>query len=504
MLLLFSTNVIADGSIDISPENNSGLIGEFIEINITANNVNNLFGYQFELGFDSSIIEFDEVVFSDLLGNSNEFFCTSSDNWIVESEVLKNVACTRIVSSEIDPANGVLATVIFNALTTGSSDLTLQNVIVSDYSSNEISVNLITPSGTINICESSPICAVSADCDDSNPSTTDLCLNGGTCIASCSNIDSIDSCIEGIISSQCICNEQVYSTGFCCASSYLAEAICSISSDCDDDNPCTTDSCFEENSCTSQCVNTPIADCGVTQPICGDGICDSLEDEINCSEDCSTTSETPPSPDTSPNTGSDTSSTGNTSGGGGSSGGGSATGSEGYKALTRELDLGELKINQATKAKIKVSHGFPSLSGFKLQLHIKKGEELVFYTEKSTGLISGGRTMNFEFDKAWTPTEEGDYEVTVVLSTTNKKLNYDIQTFTYSIGNTDQTTSIADSISQEINDVINPDADDENSPIATYDEVVDSPTVNLVTQLAPLGLIALIAIGIIIFIIQKK
>ena len=501
MLLLFSTNVIADGSIDISPENTSGLLGEPIEINITANNVNNLFGYQFELVFDSSILEFEEIVFSELLGNSNEFFCTSSDNWIVESDVLKNVACTRIVASEINPATGVLATVIFNVLTTGNSDLTLQNVIVSDYSLNEISVDLTTPSGTVAICEETPICTVSADCDDLDSSTTDLCLNGGTCIASCSNTTSIEQCIEGIISSQCICNEQVYSNGFCCDSSYLAEAICSISSDCDDDTPCTTDSCFESNSCTSQCVNTPIADCEVSQPICGDGDCDSLEDEINCPEDCSTNDDSDPTPssDDSPTTGNDTG--GNT---GGSSGGGSVTGSEGYKALTRELDLGELKINQATKAKIKVSHGFPSLSGFKIQLHIKKGEELVFYTEKSTGLIGSGRTMNIEFDDEWTPTEEGEYEVTVVLSTTNKKLNYDIQTFTYSVGNTDQTGVISNSISQGINDVINPTNKDENSPIASYDEVVDSPTVKLVKQLAPLGLIALVAIGIIVFIIQKK
>jgi len=46
--------------------------------------------------------------------------------------------------------------------------------------------------GDCNVCCSgsctSPVCCVDTDCDDSNPGTTDTCLNAGTCNAECSNI----------------------------------------------------------------------------------------------------------------------------------------------------------------------------------------------------------------------------------------------------------------------------------------------------------------------------
>jgi hypothetical protein len=114
-----------------------------------------------------------------------------------------------------------------------------------------------------------PQCSDDADCDDSDPCTTDGCL-GGTCSNTPMDCDDSSACTTDY------CSE-----GFC-----YNDPI-----NCDDGDPCTTDSC----DATTGCVYTPIS-CspgevcvdGICEPqVCNDnGICEWGEDCGNCPNDC--------------------------------------------------------------------------------------------------------------------------------------------------------------------------------------------------------------------------
>ncbi len=132
-------------------------------------------------------------------------------------------------------------------------------------------------------------CTTDADCDDLDPCTTDVCSSG-----SCSNTpincddgdactaDSCDSATGTCVNDPIICDDGDLCTTDSCdtVTGCVYTAI-----DCNDGDPCTTDSC---DPATGSCVYDPISPC------CGDGICDTGEDQCSCSADCGT----PPSTET--------------------------------------------------------------------------------------------------------------------------------------------------------------------------------------------------------------
>jgi len=76
---------------------------------------------------------------------------------------------------------------------------------------------------------------------------------------------------------------------------------------------------------------------------------------------------------------------------GGGTGGGTL-GSEGYKAITRNLSMSPLTVGLPVKSNIIVSHGFPRQTTMVVQLHVFKGLNLVFFTEEKTGLLDATRS----------------------------------------------------------------------------------------------------------------
>lgn len=172
----------------------------------------------------------------------------------------------------------------------------------------------------------SPGCSSDAECNDFDPSTTDTCVNAGTCSASCENnpaspicpdADTVD-CGDPITPTNgvgscsgtgtyCInmgdtCNT---ATGIC--EPPAAEVECNSNADCDDSNPCSVDTCVYPGTSNSRCTYTAVsgyhgtcvpgpfcafapntmgactsscnvhADC-VETPACGDGNLDSGEE----------------------------------------------------------------------------------------------------------------------------------------------------------------------------------------------------------------------------------
>jgi hypothetical protein len=146
------------------------------------------------------------------------------------------------------------------------------------------------------------------ECDDLNPCTSDSCSgqsclnvklsdgtacpNGHCVIGECSDTCGNGACEAwetlGNCASDCAVQEEEGSNG---SASNLTEAECEINSQCDDSNACTIDSCSSEG-----CLNLNAAngtEClagycvsGECSDTCGNGACDSWENESLCADDC--------------------------------------------------------------------------------------------------------------------------------------------------------------------------------------------------------------------------
>jgi len=151
-----------------------------------------------------------------------------------------------------------------------------------------------------------PACSIDSECDDSDVSTTDSCEDGGTCSAVCTNT-AITECAAG----DSYCPEGCYyetdtdcascETGIICEGSCQV-VVCSADSGCDDGDDTTTDSCQNPGTCDASCINAAVTDClnddstcpsGCTSTNdndctvqCGNGVCETGEDYMNCLDDC--------------------------------------------------------------------------------------------------------------------------------------------------------------------------------------------------------------------------
>jgi len=107
-----------------------------------------------------------------------------------------------------------------------------------------------------------PQCVDTADCDDSDPCTTDSCSAGqcshtavsGCCVDAGDCDDGNDCSTDTCVSNTCVFNQ----VAGCCASD----------SDCTDNNPCTTDTC---ETTTGTCSNAATAGCCAFDVDCDDG-----------------------------------------------------------------------------------------------------------------------------------------------------------------------------------------------------------------------------------------
>ena len=117
----------------------TAFVGNDYDVNIVASGISNLYAYQFDLGFNPNVLEFQGITFTNLLGNNDQKFCTNSSSWTIGQDTVANVACTRIISGGIN-GDGALATAKFRVVGVGESINTLSNVIASNPSAQQITV----------------------------------------------------------------------------------------------------------------------------------------------------------------------------------------------------------------------------------------------------------------------------------------------------------------------------------------------------------------------------
>jgi hypothetical protein len=112
--------------------------GEFFSAAIKVEGVEDLMGAQLDVAFDSAMFEAIQVNIGTLFSDSSAAFCLNGniDN---DAGIVDGIACARIDGSSID-GSGVLATIEFRAIGVGDSQISLQNVKLSDPNANRIPV----------------------------------------------------------------------------------------------------------------------------------------------------------------------------------------------------------------------------------------------------------------------------------------------------------------------------------------------------------------------------
>jgi len=113
--------------------------GDTVTLEIRVADVSNLFGFQFDINYDSSILEFQKV------GKGAMLETGGGDSFCVPNEpspgLVRNIACTKLGGKGVD-GSGVLATVTFTAISTGKSSVSLTNAKLADSNAEKMAVSV--------------------------------------------------------------------------------------------------------------------------------------------------------------------------------------------------------------------------------------------------------------------------------------------------------------------------------------------------------------------------
>ena len=139
LLIVFCQNVMAaESSVSVSPQAITASVGEMFTMGIIVDSADSaVYGAQYELYFDNTILNATAQTQGTFLsqdGESTNVFVTTIDNTlgkIVYSE-------TRMGSPAGVTGSGVLASITFETMKSGTSALTLSYVMVMDSGTNEV------------------------------------------------------------------------------------------------------------------------------------------------------------------------------------------------------------------------------------------------------------------------------------------------------------------------------------------------------------------------------
>jgi len=282
-----------DANINIIPSSLSINNGDVFDVDITINSVTDLYGFQFDLQFDSAILQVESTSKGSFLESDEESVFFGSG--IITSGYLDDVFISRYgVNSGVD-GSGVLATIRFKAIGVGSSSINILNVELLDSSIENI--NPIVSNGNVNvqtliICVDAdgdgygvcPNCGTvngcvndGDDCDDTvesgvsiNPDATEIC-------------DGVDNnCINGIDESgDALCDNTLFCDG---AETCQGISGCQDEADpvCNDGIACSDDFCNNEiSNCDAdfsecECFNGLDSECTDNNVCNGAEICNLL------------------------------------------------------------------------------------------------------------------------------------------------------------------------------------------------------------------------------------
>lgn len=119
-------------TIFVNPQTQTVNTGDEITIEVKISDAADLYGFQFNLVYDSNILEFSEAEEGSFLNENDNADTFYMKPGVPSPGLVKNVVCSR--KGQIGGVNGggTLAVIKFNALSAGTSQLTLSNILLSD------------------------------------------------------------------------------------------------------------------------------------------------------------------------------------------------------------------------------------------------------------------------------------------------------------------------------------------------------------------------------------
>jgi hypothetical protein len=152
-LLLGAGSVFATPVVSIQPSVSTIAPGDSLTLDVDIADVTDLFAFQFDLGFDPTALAAAGVTEGDFLpaGGTTLFIPGAID------DAAGSIAATAdaLFGTSVVTGSGALARVALNALASGTSPITLSNVILLDSSLNDIPFTL--SSGTVDVRGASPV-----------------------------------------------------------------------------------------------------------------------------------------------------------------------------------------------------------------------------------------------------------------------------------------------------------------------------------------------------------
>ena len=118
VLILLATSVSALVSVTPQTTQRDYLSASSIPINITISGLTNVYGFQFDLSYNSYVLQFVSITPGSFLSNNgqDDIYC----NYSLATGIIKNVFCTRTGGSVGLSGSGVLEKFIFRARTLSS------------------------------------------------------------------------------------------------------------------------------------------------------------------------------------------------------------------------------------------------------------------------------------------------------------------------------------------------------------------------------------------------
>ncbi len=113
-------------AVSVSPSSKTVVNGETFTLDVVIAEVSDLYGFQFNVEYNSTILQFQALGHGNFLSRNGQdnVFCVDYNNQT--AGLVKNIACTRMGKSSVS-GSGVLGTVTFKAIKSGTSDIKISN-----------------------------------------------------------------------------------------------------------------------------------------------------------------------------------------------------------------------------------------------------------------------------------------------------------------------------------------------------------------------------------------
>lgn len=126
----------------IMPDYQSVKKGSEVVVNVNVAGVFDLYAFQFDIIYDSKVLELAQKKAGDWLSNDNQtrIYCLPGENY---KGRIEDIACTRIGIKGGINGSGVLETLIFKTISKGESQIMLYDVKLLDFNSDKIYSSVI-------------------------------------------------------------------------------------------------------------------------------------------------------------------------------------------------------------------------------------------------------------------------------------------------------------------------------------------------------------------------